>query len=160
MIEKNIEIPVRIFSFQELPPRYQELVNRAKEQTRKAYAPYSKFQVGAAVLLADGSIVCGSNQENAAYPSGLCAERVAMFSANALHPDKKVTALAIAAFTDGEFLQTPITPCGACRQVLLETETRFGQEMEVIMYGEKETYLVKKASDLLPLNFSNKNLFK
>jgi len=160
MKDKNIEIPVRIFSFQELPLSYQELIDQAKKQTQQAYAPYSKFQVGAAVLLNDGTIVGGNNQENAAYPSGLCAERVAIFSANAQYPNKKVKALAIAAFTNGSFIQTPITPCGACRQVLLETEIRFSQDLEIIMYGEKEIYLIKKASHLLPLNFSNENLFK
>lgn len=160
MKEKNIKISVRIFSFQELPANYQKLVEEAKMQTKKAYAPYSKFSVGAAVLLADNSIVGGNNQENAAYPSGLCAERVAIFSANAQHPDQKVMALAIAAFTNNNFLQTPITPCGACRQVLLETENRFSNEIEIILYGEKEIYLVKKAADLLPLNFSQDNLFE
>lgn len=158
MKEKNIQIAIRIFSFDELPVEYQRLVDKAKEQTQLAYAPYSKFSVGAAVLLEDGTITTGNNQENAAYPSGLCAERVAIFHANSLYPDKAVKALAIAAHTKGNFLQYPISPCGSCRQVLLETENRFNKNMDILLYGEKEIFLIKKASDLLPLNFSDKQL--
>ncbi|MDR1678463.1 MAG: cytidine deaminase [Prevotellaceae bacterium] len=158
MKEKSINIPIRICSFAELPEKYQQLVESAKQQTQHAYAPYSNFRVGAAVLLNNGVVVGGSNQENAAYPSGLCAERVTVFAANAQYPEIPVRALAIAAFTNGAFLQKPIPPCGACRQVLLEVENRFGQDFEIILYGENEIMLIKRASDLLPIQFSQNNL--
>ena len=100
------------------------LVNQSREAAKRAYAPYSKFQVGAAVLLENGEIITGTNQENAAYPSGLCAERVAVFYANSKYPDVPVIAIAVTAFTNNKFVQTPIPPCGSCRQVLTETETK------------------------------------
>lgn len=154
MKEKSIQTIVRIFEFAELPSEYQKLIEHAKKQTKMAYAPYSNFQVGAAVLLSDGEIIGGNNQENIAYPSGLCAERTAIFYANSQHPHTAVKAIAIAAYTKGKFTNNPISPCGACRQVLLETENRFKQDIEILLYGEKEILLVKKAADLLPISFS------
>ncbi len=159
MQEKIHQIVTRICRYDELPQEYQALIDEAKRQTEKSYAPYSNFHVGAGVLLADGTITGGNNQENAAYPSGLCAERVALFHANSQYPNVAVRAIAIAASTGGKFLQSPISPCGACRQVLLETENRFGQPIEVLLYGEKEILLIKKVADLLPFNFSDKQLF-
>ena len=117
-----------------------------------AYAPYSQFYVGAAVLLQDGTVVAGSNQENMAYPSGLCAERVALFSAGASFPDKPVVAIALVAVKNG-MIQTAITPCGGCRQVMLETEQRYGQPIRVLLCGRDDTVLVASARDLLPLSF-------
>ncbi|MBO5961222.1 MAG: cytidine deaminase, partial [Paludibacteraceae bacterium] len=122
MKEFKIETNVQCFSYDELSETYQNLVDKAKQQTKTAYAPYSKFHVGAAVLMDNGEILCGSNQENAAYPSGLCAERTTLFYANAHYPDRKVVALAIAAAQNEAFLEEPISPCGACRQVMLEYE--------------------------------------
>ena len=131
-----------------------ELVERALEMRRFSYAPYSHFSVGAAARLADNTVVCGSNQENAAYPSGLCAERTTLFYANSRYPDQAVTTLAIAARNEqGEFLDDPIPPCGACRQVMLETEVRYRQPMRILLYGRKGIYEVKKVGDLLPLSF-------
>ena len=121
MEERKIVTSVMVYSYDELPEQYKQLVDEAKRVTGDAYAPYSKFHVGAAVLLENGEIVSGTNQENAAYPSGLCAERVTMFYANSRYPNVAPKALAIATFADGDFLEEPITPCGACRQVLLET---------------------------------------
>ena len=125
----------------------------AIDAASRAYAPYSHFQVGAAVLLDDGTVVAGSNQENMAYPSGLCAERVALFSAGATFPDIPVVALAIVAIQNG-VVQPAIAPCGACRQVLLETEQRYGRAIRVLLCGQEETVLVASAQDLLPLSFS------
>ncbi len=159
MKEIQIQTPVFVYTFDALPEQYKQLVIEAKKQTQQAYAPYSEFQVGAAVLLANGTIVGGNNQENAAYPSGICAERVAIFAANSQYPTQAVKAVAIAAYTDGSFLQKPISPCGSCRQVLLETENRFSSPIDILLYGEKEIYLIKKAALLLPLNFSKDSLF-
>lgn len=153
MQERKIEMLVRIFSFEELPSEYQLLINDAKKNCMQAYAPYSQFKVGAALLLENGLIVGGNNQENAAYPSGLCAERVAIFAANALHPNQAVKAIAIAAFTNETFTNNAITPCGACRQVLHEAENRYKKEIEILLYGEKEILLIKNAASLLPLAF-------
>lgn len=153
MQDFNIKIPVRIYSYSELPSAYQHLIDEAKEQTKFSYAPYSHFNVGAAVLLKNGNIIGGNNQENIAYPSGLCAERVAIFAANAQFTNQTITAIAIAAFTEGDFTLNPISPCGACRQVLAESETRFQQNIDILLYGEKEIYLIKKAALLLPISF-------
>jgi len=155
MQQKTIETKITVYRFDELGDEYKNLINKAKEQTENAYAPYSKFHVGAAVLLENGEIVAGSNQENAAYPSGLCAERTAVFYANSRFPDVAVKALAIVAWTNGKFLTQPATPCGACRQVLLETENRFKKDIPVLLYGTENVYLIEKVKDLLPLSFDS-----
>ena len=142
----------------ELSPEDLALVESAEKFVGHSYSPYSKFSVSAAVRLSDGTIVNGTNQENAAYPSGLCAERTAMFYANSQYPDKPVTALAIAAFTNGDFLDQPITPCGSCRQVLLETEQRFSTPIKVILVAKNRCFIVKSISDLLPLSFGSEFL--
>jgi len=160
MQEKTVETKVKIYTFDELTNEYQQLLEKAKEQVNKAYAPYSGFQVGAAVELENGEIFTGNNQENAAYPSGLCAERVAMFYANANYPNVAVKTLAIAAFTNGKFLPNPVTPCGSCRQVLLETESRFGKDIPVLLYGTEEVYLIENVKQLLPLCFEKSSLNK
>lgn len=158
MQHKTIETNVTIYSFDELDKAKQKLINKAKEQVEKAYAPYSEFHVGAAVELENGEIFAGSNQENSAYPSGLCAERVAMFYANAQYPEVPVKTLAIAAFTNGNFLSTPVTPCGSCRQVLLETEMRFEKDITILLYGTEEIYLIENVRQLLPLCFEKNSL--
>ena len=112
------------------------------EATARSYAPYSHFSVGAAALLNNGTIVTGTNQENAAYPSGLCAERTTLFYANSQYPDPPVNTLAIAARTEKDFIETPIPPCGAC-QVILETEKRYGQPIRILLYGKECIYEVK-----------------
>lgn len=157
---KTIDINMKVTecSKSELAPEDLALVESAEKFVGHSYSPYSKFSVSAAVRLSDGTIVNGTNQENAAYPSGLCAERTAMFYANSQYPDKPVTALAIAAFTNGDFLDQPITPCGSCRQVLLETEQRFSTPIKVILVAKKRCFIVKSISDLLPLSFGSEFL--
>lgn len=158
MQKKTIETTVTIYTFDELSTGYQQLINKAKEQVHKAYAPYSGFQVGAAIQLENGEIVCGNNQENSAYPSGLCAERVAMFYANSQFPDVAVKTLAIAAYTNGNFLPEPVTPCGSCRQVLLETEMRFEKDITILLYGTLHVYKLENVKQLLPLCFEKSSL--
>jgi len=149
----NITTKVRICSYNELHPEEKKLIDCAKEACLRAYAPYSQFQVGAAALLANGEIVTGSNQENVAFPSGLCAERTALFYANSQYPEQAVQSLAIAAHTQGDFTGRPISPCGACRQVILETEMRYRNPVRIFLYGKTEIYIVEGISDLLPLAF-------
>ena len=158
MEKRTIETNVEIYSFEELEASKQQLINKAKEQVLKAYAPYSEFHVGAAVELENGEIFAASNQENSAYPSGLCAERVAMFFANSQYPNVPVKTLAIAAFTNGKFLEEPVTPCGSCRQVLLETEQRFEKDITVLLYGSKHIFQLDNVKQLLPLCFEKSSL--
>ena len=140
----------------ELSDSDRALIADACRAARQSYAPYSHFHVGAALRLSDGSVVCGSNQENAAYPSGLCAERTALFAAGASHPGTPVEVLAIAACNDeGLFTPQPTPPCGACRQVMLETETRQeGRPMRILLHGTEVTCVIDGgAHELLPLIF-------
>ena len=159
-IMKEIVIRTQVTSClqQELPVELYNLVEVAKQKTQDAYCPYSHYHVGAAALLADGQILTGANQENAAYPSGLCAERTTLFAANANNPHTPVDVLAIACYTDGHFTEDPASPCGACRQVMLETEHRFGKPMKVVLYGARECYVFESAKDLLPVCFTSENL--
>lgn len=145
-------------SIDELDEADRALVEAARKATDTSYSPYSRFRVGAAVRLAGGAVVTGSNQENAAYPSGLCAERVALFAAGAGHPDRAVEALAIAAADEGGFTSVPVTPCGACRQVLLECEARGGKPVRVIMAGAEKALVADGADTLLPLAFGDSYL--
>ena len=132
-----------------------QLLEAARQATYRSYSPYSHFSVGAAVLLADGTIVTGSNQENCSYPQGQCAERTAVFYANSRYPDQAVTMLCIAARgTDGQFTTAPITPCGGCRQVLQETEQRQQSSMQIMLYGTDAIYIIPSVQQLLPLNFN------
>ena len=158
MKEMILQTKVTSCTLEEMDSSMRELVEKAKAMTQNAYCPYSHFHVGAAARLADGQIVAGSNQENAAYPSGLCAERTTLFAANANHPQTPVEALAIACYTHGHFTKDAASPCGACRQVMLETEHRYGQDMQVVLYGEEGCYVFHKATDLLPLSFVSDNL--
>ena len=143
-------------TYDELSKADQALVDAAKTACQTAYAPYSHFGVGAAALLSNGVVVCGSNQENAAFPSGMCAERCAVFYANAQYPEAAVTTLAIAAQNqvDAIFLEHPVPPCGACRQVLLETQQRFKEPMRLLLYGTKEVWEIHNIETLLPFQFS------
>ena len=148
------QITITEKSEHELTTDEKQLLEAAKHATYNSYSPYSHFSVGAALRLDNGEIIIGSNQENCAYPSGLCAERTAVFAANATHPDNAVVSICIAARdTHGEFTQMPITPCGACRQVLLETEQRFNKKISIMLYGTKGTYIIDSAKDLLPVSF-------
>lgn len=136
-----------------------ELLKRADEAGQNAYAPYSVFHVGAALRLEDGTILTGNNQENVAYPSGLCAERVAVFYANAVHPDKAVTTLAVTCASEKFEVNRPLSPCGSCRQVLAETERRYGRPMRIILAGASgPVHIAASAGDLLPLSFEAEEL--
>ena len=158
MKEKQLLSTFRIYQFEELEKEQQELLLAAKEQVYRSYSPYSHFQVGAAAKLANGMIIRGSNQENAAYPSGLCAERTTLFAAGATYPEEKVTHLAIACFTQGHYTANPGSPCGSCRQVMVETEHRYPGNMQVLLYGEKCVYVFDSAKDLMPLSFLTEDL--
>lgn len=157
---KNLTITaiIKVFQFEELTPADQELIHTAKDATNKSYSPYSNFAVGAALRLKNGTIVTGSNQENAAYPSGLCAERTALFYANSEYKDQPVETIAVAARNQKGFLNKPIPPCGSCRQVMLETENRFNHPLRILLYGTDEIYEIKGSQDLLPLSFSKTNM--
>lgn len=157
MKETKIEIKIEEIDLEELSPLDAELVNRAIAAASQAYAPYSRFHVGVALMLTNGKIVSGNNQENAAYPSGLCAERVALFYAGSQYPDVPARAIAIAAKVDGE-IKDSISPCGACRQVMLESEQRGKNPIRVLMCGKETVKVVSSAKDLLPLAFSGDNL--
>lgn len=164
MKEYVIKTLIREYDIDELAADERELIECAKEMTDTSLAQYSKFRVGAAIRMEDGSIVKGSNQENAAYPSGTCAERTACYQASALHPGMPMRQIAIAARTDlsalpegtsrsDSFQNFPISPCGACRQALLEYEHLYGP-IEVLLYGKKGVWKVPSISALLPLAFT------
>ncbi len=153
MIEKTIEIKFEELSFNELPQEQLELVNKARKATNNSNAKYSKFNVGAAIRLANGQIIIGANQENAAFPLCLCAERTAIFAAQANYPDQAITQIAISARTKDGFTENPVTPCGSCRQVMTEMEDRYGNSMTVLLCGRDKVYRLKTARDILPLSF-------
>lgn len=146
---------IKVCQTDELSAEENHLLELAIEATGRSYSPYSHFSVGAAVRLENGVELSGSNQENAAYPSGLCAERTALFYAGSQYPDVPVKMLAIAARgTDGELTEEPTGPCGACRQVILESQTRAGAPMKILLYGRKHIYVMEGIETLLPLCFS------
>lgn len=156
MKEEKLLITIKSCVLDELSEADRTLIAAARRATERSYAPYSHFRVGAAARLANGAIVEGSNQENAAYPSGLCAERVTMFQACSRFPDQPITSLAIAACNDkGIFTPIPVTPCGACRQVLAEIQSRHKQPTRLLMFGTEEIYVAEDARELLPLAFEN-----
>ncbi|SDY02087.1 cytidine deaminase [Lutibacter oricola] len=154
---KKVEIKTEITVFnstKELAEDVQQIMSLAQNIKETAYAPYSKFKVGCALLLEDNVVVTGNNQENAAYPSGMCAERVAIWNASSQYPNKKVLKLAIAASSSSQVLKEPVAPCGACRQTLSEYELKQGDKIEVYFMGE-EGQIIKTNSvlDLLPIAF-------
>jgi cytidine deaminase len=146
-------------SLLELPSEIQHLMQEAVKVRKNAYAPYSQFRVGAALLLDNQEIICGSNQENAAYPSGLCAERVAIFYAGAKYPGAKITKMAITAASDTNPTTEPIPPCGACRQSIAEYEIKQDQAIEIFFMGESGViYQSDSLKNLLPFMFNKKFL--
>ena len=156
MTVKEIKIAYAEYgSLEQLEPQDRELAKAAIEATKSSYAPYSHFNVGAAVRLAGGEIVCGSNQENAAFPSGLCAERTAMFYANAANPEKAMLSIALAGCQNGILCETPATPCGACRQVMAQYQTKSGKDMSVLMVGREKIWKFDRVDDILPLIFDS-----
>ena len=164
MENKTITTIVKVYRPDELPESDRRLVEEARKATARSYTPYSKFHVGAAILMDNGEIVTGANQENAAFPSGTCAERTACFYASAQYPGVRMRKIAIAAWTrlhhpadapDSDCFQLkPISPCGACRQALLEYETLYG-DIEVMLYGMKEVFVLPSIKSLLPLSFTD-----
>jgi cytidine deaminase len=145
--------------FDELDLETKYLVHKAKDAAAHAYAPYSKFLVGAAVLLEDGTIVTGTNQENAAYPSGMCAERTALFAAISQHPEMIVTKIAVVAKRKTAKDLLPATSCGPCRQVMLEFETRQNKPIEVVMLSQEHQWIkAPSAQSLLPFSFTGSSL--
>jgi cytidine deaminase len=147
-------IKYKELSLENISKDEKELIQHAINSASKAYAPYSNFKVGAAVRLQNGIIIEGNNQENAAYPSGLCAERVALFFANANFPDLPVTEIAITVLDQlGNVSKDVITPCGSCRQVIAETEFRFGNNIKIILASKDKVLIFTSIKDLLPFHF-------
>lgn len=154
---------LRIFVYEynsvwDLPDADQQLVLKAREASQKAFAPYSGFYVGAAVQLENGTVICGNNQENAAFPTGLCAERVALFYAHASFPNIPVTALAITASNKNGIVDGPVAPCGSCRQALIESEVRFKLPIRIILDGKKKIQVFDNTGSLLPFAFKPESL--
>lgn len=153
MKDYKIEAVLHVYELAELSEEDRQLVEAAKQATQSSYSPYSKFRVGAAVRLQDGTVLLGANQENAAFPSGLCAERTALFAAGAQHPEVPVVALAIAARKGSNYLARPIPPCGACRQVISGFEERHATSIRILLYGTEGVLVSEGISPLLPLRF-------
>lgn len=157
MKEERLETMFTVCTLHELMPRERTLCEAALAAASNAYAPYSQFKVGAAVLLANGQVVTGNNQENAAYPSGLCAERVALFYAMSRYPGTPIEMLAVTAVYEGKQVER-ITPCGSCRQVMTEAEKRYKQPIKLLLCGRDEIIRLDSAEALLPLSFGDSNL--
>lgn len=160
MKEISITTKFKVFDFMaDLPTDIQDLMEQAIEVRKNAYAPYSKFRVGVAIILDNGKVVLGSNQENAAYPSGLCAERVAIFYAGAVYPNAKILKMAITAASDTNQTTAPIPPCGSCRQSIAEYEIRQETPIEIYFMGEiGAIYKSESLKNLLPFMFDKKFL--
>ena len=158
---RTIDIP---FSYTEYEKQEElnfldmELITVARETALNAYAPYSKFRVGAAIRLDNGIIVRGTNVENAAFPSGICAERSAISNSVSNYPDGAPVALAIAAMTEDGLTDYPVPPCGNCRQVIAEEESRTGKKIRIILSGKSRTIIMDGVGNLLPLQFNKENL--
>ena len=156
MTDREIRISYQEYnSIDELNPEDRELAAEAIKAMQGAYAPYSHFHVGAAVRMSNGQIVRGANQEDAAFPSGLCAERTAMFAAGARYPDKDMVSIALAGGVMGRLAKEPATPCGACRQVMAQYQAKSGKPMSVIMVSADKIWKFAKVDDILPLIFNS-----
>jgi cytidine deaminase len=160
MKESKFEFNYKVYeSIEELPEDQRVLLAKAREVTSQAYAPYSQFQVGAIALLANGETVTGSNQENASFPVGLCAERVLLASISSLFPRIPIDTIAVSYKGEGIKSDHPISPCGMCRQALQETEFRVGQTIKLVLGGlEGPVYVIDSVSKLLPLAFTSEEL--
>lgn len=149
---------VAVLAYEELSAEDKQLIDMAREATHRSYAPYSHFHVGASIRLMNGVVMMGCNQENAASPATICAERSAIFAAGAQYPDQPVVALAISARTDEGFLNQPTAPCGSCRQVISETEMRFGHPIRILLDSQKGIHVVESIKALLPLQFTEASM--
>lgn len=160
MEERELKLSYRVFSdTAELPKEDAELIAEAKGALKDAYAPYSNFHVAATILLANGKTVTGTNQENAAFPAGTCAEGTALGAASALYPNVAIKKIAITVKSGTHVVKNPTAPCGICRQRILEYENRFNTPIEIILTGEEgEVFAIKSVKDILPLNFSKADL--
>lgn len=158
MKDLDLTIHYQFATMDELPQEEQELITAAIQATRNSYANYSHFHVGAALRLADGSIMIGANQENAAFPSSLCAERSAIFAAQSQKPEQAILTLAIAARNGQGMLRQPVTPCGGCRQVIMEMEDRYRRPVSILLYGTEGIYRFQSVKDLLPFSFVDANM--
>ena len=158
MKQEIIHVKFEIFQFEELSESIQRLLLKAKEATDLAHAPYSQFHVGASVELESGNVFMGNNQENAAFPSGLCAERVLLNYVHANFPKDKPVALAIAARKNSGYTQEPVTPCGSCLQVMAELEKEWDRELDVYLFGEKNIFRVQGVKHFLPFLFKSEFL--
>lgn len=160
MQEKNVSFNYKLFDAEnELPGAQKELLERARSVTKQAYAPYSRFRVGAAARLANGCIVTGTNQENASFPVGLCAERVLLASVSSQYPDTPIETIAISYESDHVHSDHPVAPCGMCRQSLQEYESRMKQPVQLVLSGtEGPVYVIDNANCLLPLAFTSNEL--
>ncbi|CCY83666.1 cytidine deaminase [Prevotella sp. CAG:1185] len=147
-----------LFKFEELDDVLKTLVSKAIDATDNSYSPYSNFKVGAALQLEDGTIVIGANQENAAFSVTMCAERSAIFNAQSNHPDLAITTIAIAAKNVNGLVHTPISPCGSCRQVILEMEQRYKCNIKILLCGSEGIYVINSIKDLLPLSFVDESM--
>ena len=155
MKDLQINPIIKEAQFDELNDEERQLIELAIEGTSRSYAPHSNFHVGAAIQLKNGVKIIGCNQENAAFPAGICAERSAIFAAGAQYPDQPVIMLAITGRgRDGELIEEPASPCGTCRQVLIETETRFNQSIRILLYGRNRVYVMDGIKQLMPLSFT------
>ncbi len=154
MQQNEIKIIITQYDLNELPENDRQLIMAARETAFSAYAPYSGFKVGAALRMSDGRIITGNNQENASSPVGCCAERTALYWANANFPEKPVLALAITAIDRAGNLAAHLSPCGTCRQALLETETRFNQPIRVLLDSRNQIDVLNNVKSLLPLSFN------
>ena len=156
MEERVLKSTIHEAQMDELSDTEQTLVQSAIAATSHSYAVYSHFHVGAAVLLRNGETIIGCNQENISYPAGICAERSAIYAAGAKYPDTPIEMIAIAARNVyGELQEEPISPCGICRQVMIETETRFQHPIHILLYGTKKIYVIDGIQTLMPLSFTD-----
>ena len=153
MKDIRLQINIRHYQLEELAEEDRKLVEMAVKATDNSNAKYSHFRVGAALLLADCSVVIGANQENAVFPLGLCAERTAIFAAQAQRPDQAMVKIAVAARNENGLVKVPVTPCGSCRQVILEMEDRYKNSIQMLLYGTDGVLVVNSARDMLPLCF-------
>ena len=158
MKQITINTDVTVLQYGELKESARQLADAAREATDNSYSPYSGFSVGAAIRLEDGSIIKGANQENAAFSVTMCAERTAIFNAQSNFPQLAITEIAIAAKNAEGFVEEPVSPCGSCRQVLLEMEQRYGKDIEIYLCGNNNVYKLDSAKGLLPLAFADESM--
>jgi cytidine deaminase len=158
---KKLDLNIFLYEYnlQELDNTDIQLLEKAKQACNNAYAPYSNFRVGAAIILDNGNIILGSNQENAAYPSGMCAERTAIFAAGANNPGVAINTIAVISCKQNTNIHTPVSPCGACRQAILEYEVKQQSPIRIILMGKDDKiYISPSISNLLPIQFSAQQL--